>query len=711
MSYGFTATASATSNTTSQPSQNRATGSEHTSNLNPEAPVFIPRAERVQRIDDRSNRLPTISGRRVTANETFAPRTFQQRKNIRRPEAIKEEIDNAYKALMNKKFIDAEAAFQLILDKNESILSRSEHQNVVIGLARSLKEQTFTKQKEACSRLEELRSKASLNDFGASTIHNLDLTLSRCEEALGRYPDAEMRLQALRNIKPDADKETLCKPSGNFDADIANIRLWQLMEKHTQSERLLLKMEEQLKSELKRSRSAANKKRLRKYLHIVKLALARLWQAMNKYELAEDLLLKMSNKHPGASEETLCRPCKDHDVNLALARLWQDMGKYQPTEKLLLNMSGKLPEASEDRLCKPCRQHDINMALAVLWELMGKPHLTEILLLNMSKKHPKASEYLLCQACGHYETDMTLARHWEHEGQYRLAEWLLLSMCGKHPKNLEEILCKASGHSEIDLTLALLWQKMDKYEQSEKLLLSISGRHPDASEDILCKPSGHHAIDLTLVRYWEIADKNHLAEKLLLNMSGKRPDASEDILCKPCGNHDIDLALVHLWEKIDKRGLARRLIENCCELYHSKDCQFTLLIFSCGQPGFIEMISRYPENDNTLLATSIHYFTLACEQIINDDPESGKENLTLALVTVESLLEKYPTSAGGFSQKAHCLRMMGTDSQKWQKYFNKANFLDLSRARRDKTNLWRSSEAAALQKLQGLKEQMDHKEL
>ncbi|WOG26250.1 PABP-interacting PAM2 motif-containing protein [Endozoicomonas sp. 8E] len=711
MSYGFTATDSAATNTTSQPSQNPASGPEHTSKLNPDAPVFIPRAERVQPIDDHSNTFPTISGRQVTASETFAPRTFHQRKNIRCPEAIKEEIDNAYKALMNKKFIDAEAAFRLILDKNESILSRSEHQSVVIGLARSLKEQTYTKQKEACSRLEELRSKAPLNDFGASTIHNLDLTLSRCEEALGRYLDSEVRLKALRNIKPDADKETLCKPSGNFDADIANARLWQLMEKHTQSERLLLKMEEQLSSELKRSRSAAKKKRLRKHLHIVKLALARHWQVMNKYQLAEDLLLKMSDKHPGVSEETLCRPCKDHDVNLALARLWENMGKYQLTEKLLLNMSGKPPDASEDRLCKPCRQHDINMALAVFWELMGKPHLTEILLLNMSNKHPKASEYLLCQACGHYEIDITLARHWEHEGQYRLAERLLLSMCGKHPNNLEEILCKASGHSEIDLNLAFLWQNMGKYQLTEKLLLNMSGKHPDASEDILCKPSGHHAIDLTLVRYWEITDKHHLAEKLLLNMSGKHPDASEDILCKPCGYHDIDLALVHHWEKIDKRRLARRLIETCCELYHSKDCQFTLLIFSCGQPGFIEMISRYPENDNTLLATSIHYFNLAREQIINDDTESGKENLSLALETAESLLEKYPNSAGGLSQKAHCLRMMGADTQKWQKYFNKANFLDRSRTRRDKTNLWRSSEAAALQKLQGLKEQMDHKEL
>ncbi|WOG26249.1 hypothetical protein [Endozoicomonas sp. 8E] len=761
MSYGLppttgtTASSSTSTSATTQPPGYRASGSgrdateKSQSSSCTNVSTFIPRGPQAQRGHQYPDRSLNIRDRQAKASQNPSLQTFHQSDNATQPKTAKRaKINDAFKELSKQKFSNAEEAFRTILKEGKNKLSDHERKNLTIGLARSLKEQTHEKQKEACSLLKELRLKGKFSAFGASTIPNLDLTLSLCEQALRHYPDAEARLTALRNIKPDADEETLCEPSGNFDADIANTRLWQFMKKNTLAETLLLKMEKQLTSELKWRQSAVTCtvtiERLHKYLHIVKIALARLWQWESKYEKAEDLLLNMSGKHPGASEKVLCKPCEDHDVNLTLAIVWQDMGKYQLIEKLLLNMSGKPLNASEDILCKPCSQHDINMALAVhwviagknhlaeklllnmsnkplnasdnilcrptgqldvdltqarIWEVTGKHHLTERLLLNMSGKDPKASEYLLCQACGHYRIDITLAYHWEHGGKYRLSERLLLSMCGKHPNNLEEILCKPSGQPEIEMSLVRLWQEMDQHERAEKLLLNMCNKYPDASEDILCKPSGHDVIDLALVRYWQITKKYQLAEKLLLNASDKHPDASEDILCKPCGRHDIDLALVRTWEMIDKRELAKRLIERCCELYHSKECQFTLLILSCGQPGFMEMISRYPKNENTLLATSIHYFTLACEQIINDNPESGKESLREAFETVVSLLEKHPNSAGGLSQKAHCLRMMGATRQEWKEYFKKAQTLDLKRAHSRKNDFWRRDEASALQKL------------
>ncbi|WP_422134594.1 hypothetical protein [Endozoicomonas sp. ALD040] len=766
MSYGLTATTGTTDSSTIQPPGYRASGSDRDateksqSSARTNVPTFIPRCPHAQRghqYPDRSN----IRDRQTKASQNPSLQTFQQSDSATPPKSVKRaKINDAFKELSKQKFSNAEEAFRTILKEDKNKLSDREWKNLTIGLARSLKEQTHEKQKEACSLLKELRLKGRFTAHGASTIPDLDLTLSLCEQALRHYADADARLTALRNIKPDADEETLCKPSDNFNADIASTRLWQLMKKHTLAETLLLNMEKQLITELKLRQSTVTStettERLDKYLHIVKIALVRLWQGKSHYEKAEGLLLNMSGKHPGASVEVLCKPCENRNVNLTLAIVWQEMGKYQLVEKLLLNMSGKPLNASEDILCKPCRHHDINMALAVHWvvsgknhlaeklllnmsnkpsnasdsalcrptgqldidltqarnwEVTGKHHLTEKLLLNLSGKDPKASEYLLCQACGHYKIDITLAYHWEHGGKHRLAERLLLSMCGRHPNNLEEILCKPSGHSEIDLSLVILWQESDQHERAGKLLLNMSNKHPDASEDILCQPSGHDAVDLALVRYWQTTKKYHLAEKLLLKVSGKHPDASEDILCKPCGRHDIDLALVRVWEMIDKHWLAERLIKNCSELYQSKECQLTLLVSSCEQPGFMELVSRYPEGESRLLATSIHYFTLACGQITNDEPESGNKNLSKALETVESLLEKYPTSAAGLSQKAHCLRMMGATVEEWKKYFKKATSLAINRGHVRKTEFWRRNEATALQKLQGLKAQMDHKEL
>ncbi|WOG26230.1 hypothetical protein [Endozoicomonas sp. 8E] len=656
--------------------------------------------------DDRrhSNKSSNISGQQASAYQRSTPRTFHPEAKSPSPEAIKKEINSAFAILNNQNFIDAEKAFQVILQKYQGKLSPFNKENITIGLAKSLKEQTYEKKLKARSLLEELRLGGRLNKFGASTIHNLDLTLSLCEQALGFYSAAESRLLRLRQKRTDANERALCTPSGFYAADIANARLWQCMGKHTQSETLLVKIKEVLIAELESKPYAPSAGKLRKHLDRVNISLARLWQSIEKYQLAEDLLLELSSKQPDDSEDILCKPTRRDDINLALAVLWQVMGKYKRAERLLLNMSGKHFEASEDILCKPCWQLDIDLILTRHWEVMGKYNLSERLLLNMSEKNPDDSEEILCKPCGHHLIDLGLARLWQMTDKPDRAERLLLNMSGKHPTDDADSLCKPIGDDEMDLALVRLWETKGKYHLSERLLLNMSGKDPDDSEEILCKPCGNHEFDLALATLWEMMDKPERAERLLLNMIGKHPGEDEDSLCKPSGNHDIDLTLARCWEITGKLGRAKRLVERGCEFYHSNEFELTLLKLSVGQEGFMEMISRYPESANTLLAKSIHYFNLARQQIIQDTPESGQDNLHKALEFVESALQKYPPSAGAFSQKAHCLRMLGRSEQEWKEWFDRAKAFDSSREYRAKTHFWRNREAAALQKLSNLKE-------
>ncbi|WOG26213.1 hypothetical protein [Endozoicomonas sp. 8E] len=717
-----------------------ATTSKPKSKLNPEAPAFIPRTQGAQQ---HWNSPPNIRDRQVTASQEPSTQTFQP--SEKHHDAYSDMIDDAYKELRKHKFTTAEKAFRTLFKNCEETLNQRQRHSVLIGLARSLKEQTREKQLEACSLLEALRSNETFSQSGVSTVPYLELTLSQCEQTLGRYLKAETRLLILSNKKPNANEWALCQPSGNYSVDIALARLWEIMNKHKLAETLLLKILAELTQKLQSRLSARTVDKFRKYLHDTNMTLALLWQRMDKHQRSENLLLEMSGKHPNASEDILCWPCEYQDINLTLVRIWEAMGKYKLAEKLLLNMSGKRADANEDRLCQPT-EHDIDLVLVRLWQLMDKNKLAEKLLLKMAGKDPEASEEVLCSPCEHDDINLTLGRHWEAMGKYKLAEKLLLNVSGKHPDASEKHLCKISGKYLVDLALAILWRVMGKIAWSEKLLLNMSGKHPDANAEVLCRTSGDHKIDLALVRLWEMTDgKREWAERLLLNMSNKHPDATEEALCKPSGKYEVDLALARLWEQIDskhewaerlllnmsdkcpdaseedlckpsghheidltlarfwdavgKHQRAKRLIKRCCELYHSMECELLLLNFHVGQAGFMEMITRYPKNADTLLTTSIHYFRLACTQIIEGGPESGKDNLKTALEFVESALEMCPTIAGAVSQKAHCLRMMGASEQVWKALFARALSLEPSREHKDKTDHWRSAEAAAFRKV------------
>ncbi|WP_422134582.1 tetratricopeptide repeat protein [Endozoicomonas sp. ALD040] len=782
--------------TTSQPSGYCASGSDtgaskgRRSTLNPNAKTFIPRSQLPHGGHQDSNR----PSRPATADQSSTLQTFHPEAKTCPPEVFKKEIKSAYAMLNNQNFIDAEKAFRTLLNGKHGIPSRFDKQEATIGLARSLREQTHEKQLEACSILEELRLDGKLTRLGASTISNLDLCLSLCEEALGRHLDAETRLLRLRKKMRNANERALCEPSHYYAADISNARLWQLMGKYTLAETLLLNLKTELIKNLQSKPYSPATSKLRRHLDTVNMALMRLWQLMgkhqkaellmldligkrpdddedilcrqsdhkdvdlaltfiwralgkhkraerlllnmsrkhpddseeilcrptghraidmalmrtwdemNKPELAEKLLLNMSGKRPGDSEEELCKPCGHHDIDLSLALIWQRKYKYIRTEKLLLSMSGKRPGDSEEELCKPCGHHDIDLSLALLWQRIYKYIRTEKLLLNMSGKRPGDSEEELCKLCGNRESDLALVRFWELTGRYTLAEKLLLNMSRKHPDASEEILCKPCWQHDIDLALVRCWQLTGKYKLSERLLLNMIGWQPNDSEEIPGKSGGHDVLYLALARLWEMMDKPERTERLLLNISGKHPGDDEDSLCKPSGNHDIDLTLARCWENTGKLGRAERLLKRGCEFYHSNEFELTLLKLLTGQEGFMEMVSYYPESANTLVAKSIHYFSLACEQIIQDNPESGQDNLHKALEFVELALKKYPPIAGAFSQKAHCLRMLGKSEQEWREWFDRAEASDSSRTYRAKTHLWRNREAAALQKLSNLKE-------
>ncbi|WP_252179246.1 hypothetical protein [Endozoicomonas sp. 4G] len=524
--------------------------------LNPDAPVFVPRRQHAHQ--------PSISHQNILHRQTTACRkpssqTLYPPVEKESPKEAKVKINRAYSMLSHQNFIDAESTFRSILQEYEDSLATYDYQQSVIGLARSLNESN-EKQKEACLLLEKLRSEHDLNKFGASTVRDLDLTLSLSEERLGLIADAQARLLKLREKQPNANEETLCRHSRFFDADMAQARLWQHTGKPQLTEKLLLSMKKGLTSKLDLQPHAAKVKRLQHLLQTVNITLAQFWRETGQYKLTEDLILQMSDKHPDDSIEKLCKPSKNNDVDLSLVRIW------------------------------------------------------------------------------------------EATYQYKLAE---------------------------------------------KLLLNIIDKQPDDDEEILCTPSGKQDIDIALARLWRLMRKHKRTEILLLNMSNKKPGDREDILCRPCGNHDIDLTLLRQWEVMDKNHLAKKLIERCYALYRSSKFQLALLCLYAGEAKFMEIVRHHPTNANTLLSHSIHYFTLACQQINDNKTELGKDSLNKALEYAQLTIEKYPQTAGAYAQKAHIIRMLGASEEEWRKLFDTADAMDGERSR-EKGIKWRRNELAAL---------------
>lgn len=262
---------------------------------------------------------------------------------------------------------------------------------------------------------------------------DIDLALIMLWQAMGKQDLAQKLLMAIRVKNPNqmqlaiADKnpemtreeaETiLCQPTGDSDLDLAQARLWESMEQYALAETLLLLMSGKDPCELWLAIAGQNPRMTKANAEAVlctlsgkqNMDLARLWQAMDKKELAENLLLVMAGKNPKElklamagenprmtaeeAEAMLCHPSDKHDINLALARLWEDMEKYDEAENLLLAMAGKNPkelrlamagenpgmttEEAEVALCEPSCKYDVNLALVMLWGIMDKQALAE----------------------------------------------------------------------------------------------------------------------------------------------------------------------------------------------------------------------------------------------------------------------------------------------------------------------------------------------
>ena len=685
--------------------------------LNPDAPVFEPRVLHAK---------PLIP-------ETRPVKSLPQ-------QDIVQLISNAYGELKKRNYEQSEKKFKDLLN---GALTPAQHSNVVIGLSRSLNYQN--KALEAKSYLENLRSTGAIDNFGASMIKNLDLTLAmslqnlgeytkaealllgiskknkeneeglyfatgfnaidlalaRLWQFMGKYHQAEKLLLAVSGKREGASEDELCHPCGVKDIDLALARQWQAMGKHDRAEKLLLAMrgnrEKACAEELCRPCGIKGRD--------IDLALARLWQVMGKHDRAEKLLLAMSGKSEQTNAEELCRPCGIMDIDLALALHWLVMGKYHQAEKLLLAMSGKGEDVSEEDLCRHSgiKGRDIDLALARLWYVMGKYHQAEKLLLAMSGKREKASDAELCRPCGTRDIDRSLARLWQVMGKDHQAEKLLLAMSGKREKASAEELCRPCGTRDIDLALVRQWEIMRKYHQAEKLLLAMSGKREKGSDAELCRPCGFKDIDMTLVRLWQFMGKYHQAEKLLLAMSGKREKDSEEELCRPCGFMDIDLALASLWvtQEKYKTDRAEKLLQNILSISFSAEVQFSVAYIHAGNDDFEEELSKLPDNFNKPLLWSFHHFIISCKKIMaSETKESIKRSLELALQAANQAINDHPRDAGGYSQTGHCLRMMGAEWKEFDQYFDKANRIDRSRElRKDKTDYWRTLEKEALNKL------------
>ncbi|KEI70332.1 hypothetical protein GV64_05950 [Endozoicomonas elysicola] len=262
---------------------------------------------------------------------------------------------------------------------------------------------------------------------------DIDLALIMLWQAMGKQDLAQKLLMAIRVKNPNqmqlaiADKnpemtkedaETiLCKPTGDSDLDLAQARLWESMKQYALAETLLLLMSGKDPYELRLAMVGKNPRMTKANAEAVlctlsgkqNMDLARLWQAMDKKELAENLFLVMAGKNPKElklamagenprmtaeeAEAVLCHPSDKHDINLALARLWEDMEKYDEAENLLLAMAGKNPkelrlamagenpgmtkEEAEVVLCEPSSKYDVNLALVMLWGIMDKQALAE----------------------------------------------------------------------------------------------------------------------------------------------------------------------------------------------------------------------------------------------------------------------------------------------------------------------------------------------
>ncbi|KEI71259.1 hypothetical protein GV64_11350 [Endozoicomonas elysicola] len=279
----------------------------------------------------------------------------------------------------------AEIEFKKIYPARLGCLRQKDQCRVVTGLARAIKNQGGVKNyQRAIPIILDFRGRR-FDPTIPSGDHKLDITLVKLWEGVREYSCAEKLQLAMINRQLNMPEDALCQPCGNYDTD---------------------------------------------------LSIARLWQAMKKYRLAEKILLIMSDKHPhewlhamagrhpnmrkAQAEVLLCQRSGNTDLDLALARLWQDMEKHRLAEGILLAITGKNLKMTETELFKHSSQYDIDLARQ--WEAMEKYELAEKMLLAITGKHLQMTDEQLCKPSGKHDID--LIRHWHATDKKALAEQL-----------------------------------------------------------------------------------------------------------------------------------------------------------------------------------------------------------------------------------------------------------------------------------------------
>ena len=143
------------------------------------------------------------------------------------------EVSRAYSLL--KKFpVQAEKAFRKIYVSS----LKNVNESVVTGLARAIKDQKDSHRYKEAEEIILSFKGSTIDPAITSGYHNLDNTLARLWQVMGKNEQAEKLLLAMAGKHLGMADEMLCNPSGKHDIDLALVRLWEVMGKNEQAEKL-----------------------------------------------------------------------------------------------------------------------------------------------------------------------------------------------------------------------------------------------------------------------------------------------------------------------------------------------------------------------------------------------------------------------------------------------------------------------------------------
>ena len=559
---------------------------------------------------------------------------------------------------------------------------------------------TMGKMKHAEKLLLAMSSESlSSDDKAPDKLHSdqkVNLSLARLWGDMYEVKKAEKLLLTMSGKSLGDDEAALCTPCYDNEVDLALAIFWHNTGKKEKAEKLLLAMSG-------KPWDSTETNVLCKPCFVEKnnLALVRLWDGMGKTQLSEKLLLAMRGKGSNNGKEVLCEPCGNTATDHAYAVYLTRVGEMKCAEKLLLAMSGQTLAGDEKSLYKPHPNLDVNLTLASLWTDVHENEKAEILLLKMSGKSLDDDEAALIRPTQE-KVDLALAIAWGAMGKGKQAEKLLLVMSHKPWDSDESTLCQPSHSMAIDLTLARIWRTMGNTKRSEKLLLALSKKPWDSDNlAILCKPSAIDNLDRSLSATWEMMAKYKHSECLLLAMTKKRRNSNVEAMCEPSDKRELDLSLAFIWRHLGEFKLAENLLKNILKKESSHEAQHILLSLYTGTDQFVKEIITFKDGVEKELLWSIHYFELATREIEKNGPTNQtREWLEYSHLIVTQAIDQYPNSAGLYSQKSHCLRMLGKKESEWSFYFDRARAINPLRSYRvGKHGIWRDREQKALRKI------------